>query len=119
MNEQKIRARVSPHLPPGETYRAAFQAGVGPHPRFAYRYRVVAVTDRSVHLFSASLWRACEPKRLVATLPPGTVIQSRREQLIYEVVHLAGERLWVTLAFQGLLRDAIEASHALAAPSWE
>ena len=103
----EIRALVAPHLPIGETFEAAFQATSGPHPKFAFRYRVVAVTNRRIHLFTAALWRVCQPKRLITTLPPGTVLASRASHLIYEEVLLAGERLWVNLAWQDELSDAV------------
>ena len=111
----KIRARVVPHLPPGETYVVAFPAVGGIAPRLAHRHRVVVVTDRHVHLFSAGLWRLGDPKRLVATLPPGTVIESRPD-FIYDEIHLAGERLWVMPAYDEDLQLAIAASRAITPP---
>ena len=105
----QLRSRVGPHLPVGETYLASFSAVGGIAPRLAHRFRVVAVTDVRVHVYAASWWRTGEPRRLLASLPPGTVIESRRS-FVYEEIQLAGERLWVTPAWQDNLREAIEAS---------
>ena len=106
---QQIRSRVEPHLPPGELYITAFAAIGGIAPRLAHRYRVVAVTDQRVHLYRASWWSVGTPARLLATLPRGTVIETRRS-FIYEEIYLAGERLWVTPAWQDELREAIDAT---------
>lgn len=109
--QTKIRTRVSPHLPVGETHVAAFAAVAGPVPWLAWRHRVVAVTDKSVHLFTAALWRVCEPKKLIATLPHGTGLSSERD-FFYEKVYFGAERLWVLPAHQKFLREAIAASRA-------
>jgi len=105
----EVRQRVTPHLPPDEMYITAFAAVGGITPRLAHRYRVVAVTDQRVHLYKASWWRVGQPTRLLASLPPGTVIETRRS-FIYDEIHLAGERLWVIPAWQDELREAVEAS---------
>ena len=108
----KIRERVTPHLPPGECYVVAFPAVGGIAPRLAHRHRVVVVTDRGIHLYSAGLWRIGDPKRLLASLPPGTVLESRTD-FIHEEIHVAGERLWVSPPYQDDLREAIAAARAL------
>ena len=90
-------------------HEAAFAAVAGPVPWFAWRYRVVAVTDKRVHLYTAGLWRVCEPKRLIATLPPGTALVSERV-FYYEKVRFGEEQLWVFPAHQEFLLDAIVAS---------
>lgn len=107
----RFRDRVTPHLPPGEEYVAGFQASKGIAPRLSFQFRIVAVTDVRIHVFAASLWRVGEPRRLLASLPPGAQIVPRQE-FIYDEVHLAGERLWVTPAYQGMLREAIDAASA-------
>jgi hypothetical protein len=104
-----IRARVTPHLPPGESYWAAVPAVKGIQPRLAFQLRVVAVTDVRIHVFSAGLWRIGDPKRLLTSLPPGTVLRPERA-LHYDVLHLGGERLWVAPAYEDLLREAVTAS---------
>lgn len=116
----KIRERVSPLLPPGETFAAAFPAVRGIVPRLAFKHRVVAVSDTRVHVFTADLWRVGTPRRLLTTLPAGTVITSERSSY-YEIVDLGGERLWVLPANQDLLSEAIDASLAARAalnPIW-
>ena len=107
----RFRDRVSPHLPPGETYVVGFQASKGIAPSLSFIFRIVAVTDLRIHVFSASLWRVGQPRRLLASLPPGTAIEPK-QHLLYEEIHLAGERLWVTPAYEDLLREAIAAPRA-------
>jgi hypothetical protein len=104
----KLRRRVEPHLPRGEIYLAAFAAVGGITPRLAHRYRVVAVTDQHIHVFKASWFRVGEPTQLLASLPRGTAIVPRRT-FSYDEIRLAGERLWVTPAWQSHLREAIDA----------
>ena len=108
---EKIRARVSPHLPVGEAYVIALPAVGGIAARLAHRYRVIVVTDVRIHLFSAALWQVCKPKRLLASLPPGTVLEPRAD-FHYQVVHLAGEKLWIMPAWDDELRQAVAASRS-------
>ena len=65
--------------------------------------------DQRIHLYRAAWFRIGEPTRLIASLPAGTVIEPRRT-FFYDEIHLAGERLWVTPAWQSHLREAVEAS---------
>jgi hypothetical protein len=109
---QKIESRVTPFLPPGETYAAAVPAMGGITPKLAHRYRVVVVTNAHVHLYSANLWRWGKPRRLLATSPPGTLLEPRRTS-IYEEITVAGEVLWVTLANRALLPDVVAAARRL------
>jgi hypothetical protein len=108
----RFRDRVTPCLPPGEEYVAGFQASKGIDPRLSFQFRIVAVTDVQIHVFSASLWRIGQPRKLLASLPPGTVIEPR-QHFSYEEIHLAGERLWVSPAYQGMLREALAAIRSL------
>lgn len=104
---------MTPLLPPGETYAAAVPAMGGITPRLAHRYRIVVVTDAHVHLFTAAWWRWGEPRRLLATLPPGTLLEPRRT-FIYDEIAVADEILWVTPANRALLHDAVAAARRLA-----
>ena len=67
----RIEQRVTAALPPGERFVAAFQAGEGIAARLAFRYRVVAVTDRQIHVYAAKLWRVCDPGRRLSSHPLG------------------------------------------------
>ena len=75
---EKLRARVQPLLDPGEQIEQVFLAQSGPNPNLVFltylavffnRYRVVAVTDRSIVVLGASLWRPASPKGIGARLP--------------------------------------------------
>lgn len=59
-----------------------------------------AVTETRIHVFSAELWRVGSPRRLLRSLPPGAVIKAEA-CFYYEIVDLAGERLWVLPALSG------------------
>ena len=107
----KIRARVTPRLPAGEQYVIAFPAVGGLTPRLAHRHRVVAVTDVRVHLFAAGWWKIGDPRRLIASLPLGTVIESKRS-FIYEEIIIGPERLWVLPPYHEELSEAIAATSA-------
>lgn len=110
---EKILRRAAEVLPAGESPVAAFQAGKGPLPRLCFVYRVVVVSDRNIHVCSARWFTVCHPKRILFTVPPGTVIVPMPD-LFHTRVDLGGERLWVTLAYRRELEAAIAASHALA-----
>lgn len=105
---EKIAERVTPHLPRGEQYRIAFQAekpllginGLLP------RYRVIAVTDLRVHLFTSDLWSFCTPDTLLGTYSRRALIHRRRVFLSHEI-HIGNEQLWVRMAWQDLLQEAL------------
>ena len=105
-----------PHLPPGEEYRAAFAAEGGFAIGMAHRYRVVVVTDCNVHLYSAAWFSICKPKRYLGTHPSGMPLVFGSKPIFNEVLHVAGERIWVRRPHHKDLREAIAASHALVHP---
>lgn len=107
----KIRARVTPRLPAGEQYVVGFPAVGGLTPRLAHRYRVVVVTDVRVHLFAAGWWKIGDSRRLISSLPPGTIIESKRS-FIYEEIVIGPERLWVLPPYHEELSEAIAATSA-------
>ena len=111
LSAQQIESRVAPHVPEGERFAAAVQATVGHDPfHFGFRYRVVVVTDARIHLFTARIWRACDPSRLVASFPAGTRIERRRDRLVREEIWIGGHALSVTHAWRSELDMAIAAA---------
>ena len=110
MNANTIAQRVGPHLPAGERHVAAFAAAEGPAARLAMRFRVVAVTDRSIHVYSAKLWRSCDPGRLLSTHPLGSIVERPPKPLVlsHEIV-IGDRRLWVTAAWDDELATAMAA----------
>lgn len=111
LSARQIESRVAPHVPDGERFAAAFQATVGHDPfHLGIRYRVVVVTDARVHLFTARIWRACDPSKLVASFPTGTRIERRRDHLVREEIWIGGHALSVTHAWRSELDAAITAA---------
>lgn len=79
---------------------------------FGAKYRVIAVTDRQVHVFKQSIWKAGQPKALLASLPAGTPINVSDGKLWCRL-EINGERLWVHRRFQKDARQAHrESQHA-------
>ena len=108
MDADTIARRVSPHLPSGERHVVAFSGAEGPAARLAMRYRVVAVTDRAIHVFRARPWRICDPGRLLSTHPLGSIVE-RPAQLLalsHEIV-IGDRRLWVPVAWDDELATAM------------
>ena len=118
MDADTIAKRVSPHLPVGERHVVAFSGAEGPAARFAMRYRVVAVTDRAIHVFRARPWRICDPGQLLSTHPLGSMIErpSKLLALSHEIV-IGERRLWVPVAWDDELAEAMAAGSADAAPA--
>ena len=117
MDADTIARRVGPHLPAGERLVVAFSGAEGPAARFAIRYRVVAVTDRSIHVFRARPWRICDPGRLLSTHPRGSIVE-RPAQLLalsHEIV-IGDRRLWVPVAWDDELATAMAAGGATPPP---
>lgn len=118
MDAETIARRVSPHLPAGERHVVAFAGAEGPAARFAMRYRVVAVTDRAIHVFRARPWRICDPGRLLSTHPLGSIVE-RPAQLLalsHEIV-IGDRRLWVPVAWDDELAMAMAAGGATPPPA--
>lgn len=111
-------AQANEVLPPGERFVAAFPARGGFLVGLTMRYRVVVVSDRNVHLYTAAWFSICKPKRLVATMPIGAPLESQRE-LNYHILHIAGERLWVPWAHWKEMREAIDAWRQIASSLFE
>lgn len=70
---------------------------------------MIAVTDQNIRRFSASLWRVCDPRRLLLLFPPGTSLESRRV-FYYEQVRLADQQLWVLPPYHEFLHEALAAT---------
>jgi hypothetical protein len=118
MDADTIARRVSPHLPAGERHVVAFAGAEGPAARFAMRHRVVAVTDRAIHVFRARPWRICDPGRLLSTHPLGSIVE-RPAQLLalsHEIV-IGDRRLWVPVAWDDELAMAMAAGGAVPPPT--
>ncbi|MEZ5398240.1 MAG: hypothetical protein R2729_01140 [Bryobacteraceae bacterium] len=109
---EKIRDRALPHIPPDQTYRISFMAemplwginGLLP------RYRVVVVTDKRVHLFTARLWASCDPGELLGSWAPSALVY-RGKILFSHEIYLGNQQLWVRFAFRDLLWEALAACH--------
>lgn len=109
----KIEAAVAPHLPAGERFIAAFQAECGVAIGLAHKWRIVAVTDHAIHVYTASWFSTCKPKTYLYTLPPGTVLEPEPHLVLRKVLYLGPERLWVNRPWWKELDRAVEASVAL------
>lgn len=123
--QERIRARVVPHLPPGETYVIAVPVLSGLLPGILQRYRILVVTDTRIHLFSARLFRIGDPKRLIETFPPGTAIEPgasytrsalRVAFLQYNEIHVGHRRLWALFSYRHETQRAIEITQARGVP---
>lgn len=117
----KLAQRVQPHLEPGEQVQHAFMAQTGPHPftilllyvfALFMKYRIVAVTDRAVLEFKASMWRPAMPKELLRRLPRQTPLGAPLSGL-WARTQLDGEKLYVNKRFH---KDVAAADASLGAP---
>ena len=72
---------------------------------FGAKYRVIVVTDKQVHVFKQSMWKAGQPKGLLASLPAGTTLNVSNAKL-WGKLHVNGERLWVHRRFHGDVASA-------------
>ena len=117
MDAETLARRVGPHLPAGERHVVAFAAAEGPAARLAMRHRVVAVSDRAIHVFTAKPWRRCDPGRLLSTHPLGAIVERPPQPLAlaHEIV-IGDRRLWVTVAWDDELATAMAAGHATPPP---
>lgn len=118
MDADVIARRVEPHLPVGERHVVAFAGTEGPAARLATGYRVVAVTDRAIHVFRARPWRTCDPGRLLSTHPLGSIVErpAKPFALSHEIV-IGERRLWVPVAWDDELATATAAGRATPPPS--
>ncbi len=96
----------------------AFAAAEGPAARLAIRFRVVAVTDRAIHVFRAKPWRSCDPGRLLSTHPVGSIVERSAKPLAlsHEIV-IGARRLWVPVAWDDELAKAMAAGRATPPPA--
>jgi hypothetical protein len=110
---EKVRERVAPHLEEGEQLRTAFVGQTGPNPAFILltylvvfwvRHVVIAVTDRRVVVFSASMWKVGEPKKEIASFPPDTPLGDPSG--LWAKVTLGGVGYWVNRRFHDDVRSA-------------
>lgn len=125
MHHPKVRAQVRAVLPAGETYVAAVPVIGGLKalpwlPNFnlfiPWKYRVVVVTDVHVHVYTAAWFSICKPKKLVMTLPQGTILAAKSYKLQFnKTVWLGDEEYWVTFAQRNNLLDVVQASADAAA----
>ncbi len=110
----KLRDRVQPHLEPGEKITQIFLGQTGPSPWwvmvtwliliFGAKYRVVAVTDRAIRVFSASGWVPSKPKELIQTLPLNTTMSNPSG--LWAKVNIGSEEMWVHKRFHGDVNSA-------------
>ncbi|MBI2709263.1 MAG: hypothetical protein HYX34_06170 [Actinobacteria bacterium] len=105
----KLAERMQPYLEPGEQVRHVFTGQTGPSPwlgalswlivLFGAKYRIVAVTDRSITVVNASKLVPSKPKgdAAVAKLPRATPIGPVSG--LWGETRFLGERLWVHKRF--------------------
>ncbi len=113
----KIAERMQPYLEPGEQIRHAFAAQTGPSPYWAFvtwlvmifgaKYRLVAVTDRSVVVCRASMFKPFSPKDLLGRLPREPFSPVRG---LWGKTTIGPETMWVHKRFH---RDVDAANHDL------
>lgn len=104
----KLRVRTEKMLEPGEQVEQVFLAQSGPDPNLVFltylvlffsKFRVVAVTDRSIVVLSAGLWRQSFPKGVVERLPRSTRLGPPSGAL-WSRVNLPGtKKTWVHRRF--------------------
>ena len=75
------------------------------------RYRVVAVTDRQIHVYAAKLWRVCDPGRRLSSHPLGAMVARPPQPLNpAREIYIGDRRLWVQPAFKRELADGLFAA---------
>src|SRR6266536_621139 len=114
---EKLRERVQPLLEPGEQIQSVFLAQTGPNPNFMFltylvmfwkKYAVVAVTDRRIAVFRASMFRPGMPRKLVADHPRESKLGGPAGPL-WGSFELAGTKYWVHRRFRKDVRAADDA----------
>jgi hypothetical protein len=121
----KIAKNVQPHLEPGETLQAGFPAQGGVNPWWVIltgyiifmwlsKYMIIAVTDRRILLFKASLLATGKPKELVGTFPRET--RFGETSGVFGKIELGGTRYYVHKRFRKDL-EAADAAPSPAAPA--
>ncbi len=110
----KLRDRVQPFLEPGEQIQVVYTGQTGPNPLwvlvtylvlfFGSKYRIVAVTDRHIRVFSASIWMPAKPKEQLAVLPRATRVGPGSG--LWEKTVLGSEEVWVHKRFHKDLDQA-------------
>jgi hypothetical protein len=114
---EKLRARVQPHLDPGESVEQAFVAVSGMNPYFMgflgpllmallMKHRVVAVTDRRIVVFRAGAWTGTTVKEQLAQLPRSTRLGPVKGAL-WGKTEINGERVYVHRRFHGDVRQRL------------
>ncbi len=121
----KLRERVQPFLEPGEHVEQVFLAQTGPNPNLVFltylvlffsKYRVIAVTDRSVVVLGAGVWRQSFPKGVIERLPRGTGLGPTSGAL-WSALNLPGDKkTWVHRRFYHDV-EAADASRATRPPA--
>lgn len=101
-----IATRVERLIPPGTTVRQVFGGQclfpylVGPIAALCLpfiRWRVVAVADDAIYVFSATYWWRWRPRRLLRRVPRGTRLGPVAG--IWSQIQLGRERVWVSWRF--------------------
>ena len=130
MHNPKVLTQVRAVLPAGETYVAAVPVIGGLRalpwlPKFnlyiPWKYRVIAVTDQNIHVYTAAWFSICKPKKLIMTLPPGTILAAKSYHLQFnKTLWLGDEEYWVHFAqcknLAAVVQASIEAASNVASP---
>lgn len=112
-HREYIARRAQRLLPPGTTIRQVFGAQcffpwlISPLALLYLpfmRWRVVAVADNGIYVFSASFWLRWRPRRLLRRLPRNTRLGPVAG--VWPRISLGPERVWVNWRFFGDIDDA-------------
>jgi hypothetical protein len=110
----KLAARVQPFLEPEERVTNVFvaQQGLSPYLMFLstvfvfwFKFRIVAVTDQRIVVFTASAWRPAKPREVFGTLPRETRFGLSSGGL-WAKIDLEGQKFFVHKRFQKDVRAA-------------
>lgn len=120
----KLAERSYPYLQPGEQIQQVFLAQAGPSPYFSLltyiilfwvKYRIVAVTDRSITVLTGGKFVPSKPKGLLATFPRNLVFGEQKG--LWGTTEATGEKLYVHKRFHKDVAAADAALHAMYAQS--
>src|SRR5262249_29284602 len=82
---------------------------------FAFKYRVVVVTDRAMLVFKTTAFRPLKPTELIDRLARATPLVVERRGVLVVKASLGGSRYGFPRRFRGDLEDAIGASRSQSA----
>ncbi len=103
----KLKRRTEEKLGPGQPVYQVFMGQTGPSPYWAFlswwilifgaRYRVFALTNSGLHVFSASGWWPSKPKELLYTITTPTLPEVSG---IWTKGHINNDKVWLHRRFK-------------------